>query len=169
MMDADDLLSGFSAKDDDEKQLDFEQSTLSLVLKQLGASAAQVRWHQQDLGPTYGFGWFNDSQLVNPYVTATRLFNFSFEQIYTRPSKSPLIELFESAVADAADAEEVIAVFQCFKLGRQLATNIPIDDDQTHIHVSVRNTRFNVVPLSGFFAERYGPILQEQRTYIPSA
>ncbi len=160
-MNPEDFLGAFSAKTDDEKQEAFEESTLSVVLRELGASAKRIRYLKEELGPAYGFDWFNDQQLINEYVYAARCFTFSFSGLFTKPEKNPLITMYQDMRATAPDGSPHAVIFKCYDIGRILITNMSVT---TATHLCVRlteNDSFNVLSAKGFFSSRYGNIYEE--------
>ena len=94
-MDPQEFAAAFSSKTNDEKKEDFERSTLSLVLKQLGASIAQVRGWENELGPEYSMEWFNRQCWLSPHLYTERCFNFNFEQLFTAPVNHPITKMFQ--------------------------------------------------------------------------
>lgn len=159
MSDAD-FVSAFSASSEEDKRENFEQSTLKLVLKQLGMSAKKVQYLSEDLGPEFTFDWFNYQQYISPLVLSDRCFRFNVKDIFLRPSKSPVVEMYDKATVEHDDNEPICLIFKCYDIGRLIATNIKLTD-YTHVHVNVRGIVFNVVPFAGFFSERYGDIIEE--------
>lgn len=160
----DDFMQSLGASLEEEKVEAFEQSTLSLVLKQLGATPKYIRKLQAELGPAYNFAWFNEQQFISPLLSADRCFSFNFEEIFTKPGKSPVVKMVEAdmQILDPEDdSTGMCIIFKCYKLGRLIATNIRLAE-YTHIHVAVRDIRLNIVPFSRFFGDRYGQdIIQE--------
>ncbi len=154
-MSTEDIRSAFSAKSDDEKMLDFERSTLALILRQLGASSPLVRKLQKDLGPGFNCEWFNSHAWITR-VEVIRCFSYNFEQIFTRPSKSPIVQSWIDLFQDG-DSGELCMVFKAHGLGRMVATNLN-QSERTHVHVALRDHRINITPFSSFFNEAFGEL-----------
>lgn len=149
-----------------EKQDDFERSTLSFVLKQLGASTLMVKNWQSELGEAYNFDWFNSCGWIPPDVFAQRCFSFNLEEIISRPNKHPITLAFKEA-ADRSATDATCLVFKAYKWGRLIATNMRLQET-THIHVVAQCARdvtlaFNLTPFNHFLSERYGQPLKDMK------
>jgi len=155
----DEFISAFSASTEDDKQEAFEQSTLKLVLKQLGATTRNISIWENELGTEFSFDWFNTQGFVTPHVRSFRVFTFNFVEAFTRPTKSPLVEMFRKAEGELGAGEPLCVIFKCYKLGRLSATNIKVPD-MTHLHISAGGATLNILPFAKFFSERYGFVIQ---------
>ena len=167
MSNADDFLNAFrEPKSAAEKNDDFEQSTLSLVLRQLGSGSAAVKAQQRKLGPAFNFGWFNSRDVIPAYLCSHRVPRFHFDDLLFRPTKSEVAQKWlETAEEHPEHADNpdcpLIMVFKVFDYGRMVATAEPIPDI-THVHVVIRGQAFNVSPFAGYFSTRYGSPLGDE-------
>jgi len=167
----DDFLKAFE-RTSEEREEAFEQSTLKLILQQLGYPPKKVRSLSYEYGPAFGFDWFNEQDLIPIHIVTGRCFSFNFREIYTKPNKSPVTQLFIEKLDEEkdriSDSEKTFClVFKCYEIGRLAALGYPMHADITasitHLHVAARHVAFSIVPMSGFFSERYGNLFQEQQ------
>lgn len=164
-MGADDLRSAFGARSEDQKALEFEKSTLALILRQLGATAPYVRKMQSDLGPSFNCEWFNSHGWI-PRVEVIRCFRYNFEEIYKKPSKSFIVKRWIELMQEG-ETSELNMVFKVHSLGRMVATDLDLYD-RTHVHVALRDHRINITPFSSFFTDEFGelPSLEEMSCQV---
>ena len=147
-------LHQFGARTEQERQESFEQSTLSLVLKQLGYEQKAVKRMQRDQGPAYGWDWFNDSLQILPFrVGSVRIPEFNFEALWEKPSGHPVSQAWLDFCHKEIDHgfNEGALVFRCFGLGRLVATNREPSGKSSFIHVAVSWGAYNVLPFGGYF------------------
>jgi hypothetical protein len=164
MTSPEDLAQDFQSALERRKNETFEDSTLSLLLRQLGASASRVRSWQTDLGPDFGFDWFNRWGLIAPNVYTDRCFSFNFQDLFRRPTKHPITKMFLARLEES-DVDAVCLIFKVADWGRMVATNMKLPG-LTHIHVLAQRVRdrdifFNVVPFPGFFQDKYGHLTKD--------
>lgn len=159
---SDDVIATFSSSSEEERQFAFEQSTLTLVLKQLGAPDGYVKGVRREKEEGYTFDWFNNEFGLDAYVTARRCFRFSLENIFRRPSKSPVLQMYKDVIADSEDwtGQHLVLVFKAYELGRLVLTTMPLDD-RTYVHVDTGGIYFNVTTFAGFFSEHFGTPLED--------
>ena len=160
MDDTDDFLSSFSAASDDEKRDSFAVSTLSLVLGQLGASAADIRGFKNELGAEFGFDWFNSRGFISPHLASDRCFSFNLQlgAVFGIRRTHPVVLMYERALAEIATDTKFCLIFKCFELGRLIATDCDVNES-THVRIKMPDFSFNIVPFKGFFSARYSTVL----------
>ncbi len=147
MVNADDIINNvFGKSSQDKKCENFEVSTLSLVLRQLGLTAEDVRNKKEELGAAYGWDWFNGEHDKLPRLGSTRDFNFNFWELITKPSTNPISKAF----AAFDDGNHCCLIFNVFDHGRWVATNVDVSQ-QAHIHVVTNGLDFKVLPFAQFF------------------
>lgn len=162
----DDLQDAFSASSDDDKIVYFEQSTLALVLKQLGAGAGRVKAWQLDLGPRFGFDWFNEQFFIDPFVSATRVFKFNFEELFLKSGANhPVTKEWLRTIdhPSLGDGVTTCMIFRVYQWGRMVATDLTPqsgDEDHTYLHVKHPTNPFNIMPFSKFFANHFGSVIE---------
>ena len=152
---ADDMAK-FRAQTAQERQESFEESTLSLVLLQLGWTRPQVRVFQRDLDVGYGWDWFNNEcSDLHLTVGSVRIPEFNFEHLWERPARHPITEAWREFYRDKldADAGQGALIFRCFGLGRLVATNLTVDPGaKTFINVALTSGEpYRVLPFTDFF------------------
>jgi hypothetical protein len=153
-----DKLSRFSASSEDDKLERFEQSTIALVLKQLGADAGIIKRYQRDLELEFNCSWFNSLALVEPEVATTRFFRFNMNELFEKPHKSPVVEEYLKRIAGTSSP--YILVFKAYDYGRMVITNLKLPKT-THIHVVAGGTSGNVALFNGFFTTLFGQSAEE--------
>lgn len=134
------------------KQANFEVSTVGLVLQQLGFHAKEIRKLKDELAEGFGWSWLNDQGLVGATCGSTRAFNFEFFELLTRPAKHPITLAVREFIKD--QDEPHCLVFNVYDYGRWVATNLATGDDSS-LHVVTNGFKFNVLPFTGFFANRW--------------
>jgi hypothetical protein len=151
---AEDLIRGFGHDSNDDKLVNFEVSTLSEVLKQLGWTASKVAAMKAELDAAFSWDWFNNEGfLKNARVGSTRVFRFDFFELLTKPTDHPITRAFAEFKDDSSDP--CCLVFKVFDHGRWVATNLTATDDP-HLHVATAKLTFNILPFSKFFQRRWG-------------
>lgn len=145
----------FGADSEDEKQEAFEESTLKLVLGQLGWDAAKIRNEKSELGPNFGWDWFNGEDLVKPDVRSGRCMRFTFFDLLTKPRNHEITALWVGNLMANQSAEGNIFIFKVFQYGRWVATDLELrDTPYLHVDDGLGN-EFNIVPFTNFFKSRW--------------
>lgn len=147
----DQISDAFGGNTDEEKLEAFEQSTIAMVCRQLGAKPGWVKHTQRDLGPEFGSDWFNELNAIDPAVYTTRVLRFNFEQLYTKPTKHPITEAYK----EVEDSDPFYLCFKVYGLGRMIATALDVGN-RTHLCIRAGATSFNVTPFAGYFSDVYG-------------
>lgn len=157
MTDPEDMLgelSRFSAKSEEDKQERFEQSTVALVLRQLGAPPGLVKRKQAELELEFNCEWFNEMEIIAPMIATCRVFRFNMNELFENPGKSPVIqEFFERKPPEGHDP--FIMIFQAYEYGRMLATNMTCPQ-LTHLHIVTKTGKANIVKFKDFFSSVFG-------------
>ena len=149
----------FGAQSEDDKVETFQRSTLSLVLKDLGAPASRILRWQKELREAYNFDWFNDQHWTEHYIVATRVFRFNLLALFKKPRSHPIVVEWERIKSEVP----LIMVFKCFELGRLIATNLPDIDAYPGIHVpSSGSGAFRVIHFPKFFTSYYGTLIESE-------
>lgn len=139
------------------KQESFEQSSLKLVMAQLGASKTYIKKLIRE--EPVDFGWFNQKGWIEADLLSQRFFKYNLLSDFQTPGKSPVVEQFiEYKKQQASSGWPLILLFKCHQIGRMVATDI-VMRDRTHLHLVYRNYKVNITPMSGFFSETFGNIL----------
>jgi hypothetical protein len=145
----------FGPKSEDEKIECFEESTLRLVLLQIGWTSGQVARTREEIGPNFGWDWFNDLNLTGvTRVGSTRIFRFNFDELLTKPASHPITKAFSEFSASAG--VPCCLVFRVADRGRWVATTCPVDYD-TCIRVVTDDLTYSVLPFTAFFQKRWRP------------
>lgn len=145
----------FGGDSADEKQEAFEESTLRLVLGQLGWDAAKIRGERSELGPNFGWDWFNGEDLVKPDVRSGRCLRFTFFDLLTKPRGHEITKLWVSNYAEHASAEGNIFIFKVYDHGRWVATDMDLHlTPFLHVDDGV-GTSFSITPFTNFFKTRW--------------
>ncbi len=153
MNDANDFASGlFGADSPEEKSEAFEESSLRVVLQQIGWTAPAIQKERSELGPAFGWDWFNDLNLIGARVGSCRSFRFNFFELIHKPARHPITEAFKEF--RGTDPDPCCLIFYVYQEGRWVATNLKTDDDSS-IHVVTGDTKFNVLPCTNFFKNRW--------------
>jgi hypothetical protein len=113
----------FSADTEDEKIEAFDASTAALILRQMGASPARVRTLQGEYGEAFGTEWLTDAYGLAVDLWVTRCFNYSFETLFTKPTKCPVLAKYDEHVAERTDDLDRYMVFKAYGMGRMVATS----------------------------------------------
>lgn len=154
-MDGPDFLGGL-VDHQAEQEENFDNSSLSMTLRQLGAPAGWIRRQQRDT--RYDWQWFNDQPYLDAHVGSAKLQKVPLFKLLTRPTKSELypvwVDHLNRAYQDGCQA--AILIYGTAHSGRMICTNIRLSG-QSHLHVEVRDLKFNITPFTGFFSGRYGP------------
>lgn len=165
---SEDLRDQFGAISQEEKLENFELSTLKLVLEQLGMPRAVVKSKVFEYSKMFSWDLFNSENYIKPWVSSVRCFNYNFLELYEKPRGHPLLKeivaCVEKGIADKdlIPGDPYIVIFKAYDHGRMVATNLQLTD-RTHIHVVLSETeKLNITPFKGFFAERYGKMLEEE-------
>lgn len=146
-----DELGRFSAASEESKLEKFEQSTLALILLQLGAPRAVVKRLQAEREMEFNCDWFNSLDLVPATVYTNRFFRFNMNELFEKPAKSPITQ----EVAKLQD-DSFILVFKAYEFGRLVATNAKVAD-YTHLHIATPGVRkFNILYFNNFFTNHFG-------------
>ena len=153
---AEDFIKGFGQNSHAEKNDNFEASTLTEVLKQLGWTKATIDASKHELDAAFGWEWFNGLGLMKgTRVGSIRVFDYNFLDMLTKPANHPVTKAFQEFVGDSA--APCCYVFKVFDHGRWVATNLSAPED-CHLHVVTKKPvlKFNVLPFSQFFQLRWG-------------
>lgn len=149
----------FGADSEDEKQEAFEESTLKLVLGQLGWDSGKIRGEKSELGPNFGWGWFNGEDLIKPDVRSGRCLRFTFFDLLTKPRNHEITKLWQDNLAEYRSDEGNIFIFKVFQHGRWVATDLDLSGGiclTPFLHVDDGvGTSFNVTPFTNFFKSRW--------------
>ncbi len=137
-----------------DKVVNFEVSTLSFVLQQLGRTPADIRALKAQYGDMFGWDWFNGEGLCGARAGSTREFSYNFFDLILQPAKSPITAEFMAFRGE--DNDPCCLVFAVYGYGRWVATNLATSDDPS-IHVAVKDLKFNVLPFPKFFQNRWAP------------
>jgi hypothetical protein len=155
-----DLVDLFGKESDEDKEERFEESTLKMLLQQLGATPAQVRkWRYEE---PFNVDWFNDLGVMNSRLYMKFFRRVSMVELIETPSKSELVQFWINNVQPGVDPGSAAPAFLIYDTahfkGRKVCTNVALPD-RGHIHVAYRTLKLNITPFSAFFAERYGPCI----------
>lgn len=153
-MDGPDFLEGLVDRQAEQEE-NFDNSSLSMTLRQLGAPAGWIRRQQRDT--RYDWQWFNDLPLIDPYVGSAKLKKVPLSRLLTAPTKTELYRAWTQHLDQAHQDgnQAAILVYGTAHSGRMICTNIRLAG-QSHLHVEVRDLKFNITPFAGFFSGRYG-------------
>jgi hypothetical protein len=122
-----DFLSDFEGRVGDGKTAKieaFEESTVALVLTQLGKTRDEVRAYRAEIREGFGTDWFNAEAFIDDVLAVTRVFRFRFDDFFANPGKSEVLPVFAQAYAEAALGREqqLCFVFKAYQLGRLILT-----------------------------------------------
>jgi len=152
--DPDDFLGRFSGSNEDDKQDQFEASSLKLVLRQLGCPNQRVEQLKRELGPDFGADWFNNQGWIGPDLKFHRIFKFKLDEFLTKPKKHPVILAYEQFFKEH-NGNDLIMVFKAFELGRMVITCLDLPA-VTHISTCTDLLRINIALMDDFFERMYG-------------
>ena len=141
------------AEHDEQRRTNFEDSSVSAVLKQLGWTSAQIQREKRELETGFGWSWFNDLELINARLGSTREYRFDFFQLLRKPVGHAITEAFGEFLGDSRDP--ACLIFYVYNQGRWLATNLQTADDCS-LHVVTPDMTFNVIAFEKFFVQRWG-------------
>lgn len=157
-----DVAEGFRALTNDEKIENFEESTTSAVLKQLGVRNGIVHKLKLDYGPAFGLDWLND-RFDGCTTKATRFFHYRLDDLLTaKADKSPVVDGYKQAWngVDLEPEARLMVVFKATDVGRLVATNLPVK--RTYVHIITKDISFYVTTFAGLYTDLYGqPYLEE--------
>ena len=151
-MSAGDLIRWTLENRQSEREASFEESTLKLVMAQMGCPRPRLKQLAQDMGDGFGWNWFNSNGWLDFTVGSTRIPEFNFEQLWTKPAGHPVTLAFHEFHDSAPGAAAL--VFRCFGLGRLVATNVEPGEPKTRIQVPGRpsyGSGYSVLPFADFF------------------
>jgi len=110
----DDLLQTFGRESDDDKQENFEASTVKLIAKQLGLD-------RNELPDSCWVDWLEDLDVIPGRIFCQRVFTFKFEDLLFKPTGHVIVNEYASlGVSD----EDVTWVFKVYGYGRMVCTTI---------------------------------------------
>jgi hypothetical protein len=138
---------------DEERKMNFEDSSVSALLKQIGWTGAQIQCEKRERETGFGWDWFNDLGLINVRCGSTREFRFDFFQLLRKPNEHPITQAFAEFICDSD--EPACLIFYVYNQGRWVATNLQTTDDCS-LHVVAPNMTFNVIMFEKFFVNRWG-------------
>jgi hypothetical protein len=152
----DDLNKFLADKEDVKgaKILNFELSTLALVLRQLGHTTKAVHGFRAQYGDMFNWDWFNGENFCGARVGSTREFSYNFFDLLLCPHKCPVTDEFRAFKGDSSDP--CCLIFAVYGYGRWVATNLATAEDPS-LHVALKDFRFNVLPFPKFFQNRWAP------------
>ncbi len=138
----------YRAKTSDEKKDDFENSTVSATLKQLGWNLNKIR---QVIAETAGltWSWFNAEVDIPVRVDSTRIFNFNLMDVIEHPEKHPVVEAYKAAVTTLGNDQPVALIFRVGDL-RWVATDYTLNRE-TAIYVYIGDLELAILPFKDFF------------------
>lgn len=138
--------------DDDKKLEAYEERFVSRMLLKLGHEKDDVKALKNELGPNFGWDWFNGEAFIDNITCGSigplRLDLFGLFKV---PKKQPLVFAFDRAI----DAGIDLAVFHAFDYGEWLAINLrqvqpcelPFDLGASHLVIETDNP-FNLYRLT---------------------
>jgi hypothetical protein len=144
------VLGQYGALSDEERQENFEASTIKLVLAQIGFSSKQIKVIEREQNLTAD--WFNEQNYIDMHVLPQRVFRFNLDLLLYEPKRTHelVVTIQELWPALTSTGQDWAWVFKVYGVGRMVATNI--DLAQTHLHCTVLPSHmFNLAPFSGFF------------------
>jgi len=157
-----DIADNFRALTDDEKIENFEESTTTAILKQLGVRNSFVQKLRSEYGPAFGLDWLNE-RFNGCTSKATRFFNYRLDDLLTAKSeKSPVVAGYKDAwnLFDNSADDRLMVVFKAADVGRLVATNKPVP--RTYVHIITKDISFYVTTFAGLYTELYGqPYIEE--------
>ena len=156
MVTADEFAKGFGQQSHNDKNENFEISTLAEVLKQLGWTAGKINALKSELDASFGWSWFNSENLIGNFrVGSLRIFNYNFQELFKKPANHPITLAFKEFKGDSEDP--CCLVFKVFDDGKWLATNLELSEySHHHIVTDGGKFKFNVIPFPKFFQLRWG-------------
>jgi len=143
----------FAPRSEEERQIAFAQSTLVLVLKQLGLTRDEIEGFRRSMDPAlWDFEWFNSYGFVPFHIEAARVFSFDLAEAFFRPGKSRLIKAYRGLRAGVPSDIEFAMIFKVAGWGRMIAYTPGLAPDVTHIHVASADEGVDIAVFTDFLA-----------------
>ncbi len=134
-----------------EREEGFESSSVHALLSLLGWDLADIRKEKHDLGPDFGWYWFNGlGELQTIEVGSTLIPEFNLIDLITKPTKHPITVAWEAWRHEHADAEHGALVFRVHTIGRMVITDA-VPGPGVSVVVNLPDHQYCLAPFKEFF------------------